>query len=99
MSFSLVKSTGIFQYYDCIEDTTLLLKKNTAKIIAKIKQIYGVYAFEDLLLFDTLIGNTDRHLGNFGMLIDNNTNEFVRPAPIFDRYKIENIEINKINKN
>ncbi len=75
---------GYISICDCIEDTSLFLKKNTAKLIAKIKEIYGVQAFEDLLLFDTLIGNTDRHLGNFGMLIDNNTNELVKPAPIFD---------------
>lgn len=51
------------------------------------KEIYRVYGeryFEDLMLFDAIIGNTDRHLGNFGMLIDNNTGELISPAPIFD---------------
>ena len=41
-------------------------------------------AFGDMLLFDAVICNTDRHLGNFGFLIDNATNEIVAPAPLFD---------------
>ena len=28
--------------------------------------------------------NTDRHLGNFGALIDNNTMSITRMAPVFD---------------
>lgn len=55
-----------------------------AKIIPEIKKVYGTENFEDLMIFDALIGNTDRHLGNFGMFIDNNTNEILEPAPIFD---------------
>lgn len=41
-------------------------------------------AFGDMLLFDAVICNTDRHLGNFGFLIDNATNKIVAPAPLFD---------------
>ena len=40
--------------------------------------------FADIFFFDALIFNTDRHMGNFGYLIDNDTNEIVGPAPIFD---------------
>ncbi len=40
--------------------------------------------FAETFLFDALIFNTDRHLGNFGYLIDNDTNEIVGAAPIFD---------------
>ncbi len=54
------------------------------KIIPEIKKIYGMENFEDLMVFDAIIGNTDRHLGNFGMFIDNNTNKILEPAPIFD---------------
>lgn len=54
------------------------------KIIPEIKKIYGTENFEDLMIFDAIIGNTDRHLGNFGMFIDNNTNKILEPAPIFD---------------
>lgn len=37
-----------------------------------------------MLVFDVIILNEDRHLGNFGLLIDNQTNEIIAPAPIFD---------------
>ena len=40
--------------------------------------------FADIFFFDALIFNTDRHLGNFGFLIDNDTNEIAGAAPIFD---------------
>lgn len=40
--------------------------------------------FAEIFFFDALICNTDRHLGNFGYLIDNDTNEIVGAAPIFD---------------
>ncbi len=41
-------------------------------------------ALVDMLIFDIIILNTDRHFGNFGLLIDNSTNRIVKPAPIFD---------------
>ena len=37
-----------------------------------------------MLMFDALIYNEDRHFGNFGLLRDNKTGEFIAPAPIFD---------------
>lgn len=40
--------------------------------------------FAEIFFFDALIFNTDRHLGNFGYLVDNDTNEIVGAAPIFD---------------
>ena len=38
----------------------------------------------DMLVFDAIILNEDRHFGNFGLLIDSHTNKIVAPAPIFD---------------
>lgn len=38
----------------------------------------------DMLIFDIIIVNTDRHFGNFGFLVDSYTNEIVKNAPIFD---------------
>ena len=37
-----------------------------------------------MMIFDYLIGNTDRHLLNYGMLYDTNTGEILGPAPIYD---------------
>lgn len=41
-------------------------------------------ALNDMLIFDALIFNTDRHYGNFGFFIDSHTNKIVAPAPLFD---------------
>ena len=38
----------------------------------------------DMLVFDSIICNTDRHFGNFGVLVDNYTNKIIDIAPIFD---------------
>lgn len=40
--------------------------------------------FSDMILFDAICINTDRHYGNFGLLRDNHTGEFIDFAPIFD---------------
>lgn len=41
-------------------------------------------AFGNMILFDALIYNHDRHLGNFGILKDNHTGEILSMAPTFD---------------
>lgn len=38
----------------------------------------------DMLVFDAVILNEDRHFGNFGLLVDSHTNKIIAPAPIFD---------------
>lgn len=39
---------------------------------------------DDIKIIDYLIGNMDRHLGNYGFLYDSESDRFVGPAPIFD---------------
>lgn len=41
-------------------------------------------AFADMMIFDALICNTDRHFGNFGLLVENKSNKPISLAPIFD---------------
>ena len=41
-------------------------------------------ALRDMIVFDAIVCNTDRHFGNFGFLVDNRTNQIVAPAPLFD---------------
>ena len=41
-------------------------------------------ALNEMIIFDALIFNTDRHFGNFGFLIDSATNKIIAPAPLFD---------------
>jgi hypothetical protein len=38
----------------------------------------------DMLIFDALTYNEDRHFGNFGLLRDNHSGKITAPAPIFD---------------
>ncbi len=40
--------------------------------------------FVDMVVFDALIYNEDRHLGNFGFLLNSHTNKIVSTAPLFD---------------
>lgn len=41
-------------------------------------------AFLDMIVFDAVILNTDRHFGNFGFLVDSSCNKIIAPAPLFD---------------
>lgn len=41
-------------------------------------------SFRSMAVFDSLIANTDRHSGNFGVLRDNRTGSVLGMAPLFD---------------
>ena len=41
-------------------------------------------ALDEMIVFDFIICNNDRHFGNFGLLVDNETNKIAGPAPLFD---------------
>ncbi len=41
-------------------------------------------ALNEMIVFDALICNTDRHFGNFGLLVDSHDNHVIEPAPLFD---------------
>lgn len=69
-------------FKDCginINDTDLNSLKLQQEFYNKIGPFYS-----DMMLFDSIIANHDRHLGNFGMIVDNNTGEYLRHAPLFD---------------
>lgn len=64
-----------------------LVPKGGMKAVQMFYQSLGqpfVDALEDMIVFDAVICNTDRHYGNFGVLVDNHTNKIVSPAPLFD---------------
>ena len=50
------------------------------------RKIYGKYKYilDIMLILDYIVLNEDRHFGNFGMIRNANTGEFIKPAPIFD---------------
>ncbi len=57
------------------------------KDVADMLQAMGLTymdAFCDMMIFDALVYNTDRHLNNFGLMVDNTTNAPYAFAPIFD---------------
>lgn len=41
-------------------------------------------SFRRMLVLDALILNTDRHMGNYGILVDNDTQDVIGMAPVFD---------------
>ena len=67
-----------------------------------IASLYGIMPFSDMMVFDALIHNTDRHFNNFGVLIDNKSNRILGPAPLFDHgnslfYNITDDEYSDLN--
>ncbi len=66
--------------YRLVENCTL----RTAAQYCKNMGVDVYNEFVDMLIFDALIYNEDRHFGNFGMMVDNKTNKPYAFAPIFD---------------
>lgn len=63
------------------------VKKDSLIDMAETLKSYGTEfydSFVDMLIFDAVIYNTDRHTGNFGLLVDSRTNEVKEFAPVFD---------------
>ena len=66
--------------YRFVENATL---RTVAEYLHDLGDKY--YApFTDMLVFDALIYNEDRHFGNFGLMVDNRTNKPCAFAPLFD---------------
>ena len=57
-----------------------------SEIAAELKKLGDKFyqPFCDMMVFDALVCNTDRHFGNFGLLVDNRSNKPCAFAPIFD---------------
>ncbi len=72
--------TSYVPIYRFVNDGTL------PEVANYLKSLGGKYynEFVDMLIFDALIYNSDRHLGNFGLMVDNHTNRPIAFAPIFD---------------
>lgn len=89
---------GYFIKGESIGEVNELLKE----ISNKNPQIYK--DFQNMILFDALVYNTDRHFGNFGFLVDNKTMKIKGLAPIFDNgaslfSNINNVDFKLINDN
>ena len=63
----------------------LVIKSGGIKSVFNyIKELGFQKDLSNLLLFDAITANQDRHFGNFGLLRDNNTGKYIGLAPIFD---------------
>lgn len=45
----------------------------------------GDESFREMIVMDAVMANVDRHAGNYGFLVDNDTGEILRMAPLFDQ--------------
>ena len=81
-SLFTTEDIGFVPMYYCLKKEDIF--KKSGKLLEAVYKIYEKEKLEDLMIFDSLIYNTDRHLGNFGMLVDNNTRKILKAAPIFD---------------
>ena len=57
---------------------------NYPQLIAFCKELGMEEEFRRMIILDAIIFNVDRHLGNFGFIVDNETFEILRFAPVFD---------------
>ena len=46
-------------------------------------ELFGIFGVQ-MIIIDAVIGNGDRHAGNFGWLRDANTGAYLSPAPLYD---------------
>ena len=62
-----------------------LMKNGNIREAYEICMTFGLEEeFADMILFDSIIMNEDRHFGNFGFLRNNHTGRIEKFAPIFD---------------
>ena len=55
------------------------------------------YSYDMMNLLDYLVGNADRHWGNWGFLVDNRTNQPVRLHPLMDFNQFSGLQDGKRN--
>ena len=71
---------GFVSYAQICNDSA----KNLKDIVRYFSSIGSEQQLRELLVIDALCFNTDRHLGNFGVLFDNDTLSVVSISPVFD---------------
>lgn len=65
-------------------------------VLKEIKELNLESQFNDMLIFDYLILNRDRHFRNFGLLINNDTLEILGFMPLFDHgYSLGNFALSE----
>lgn len=74
------KEISYVQIYDFVKSKSIYEVGQYLKTLGE--EYYD--SFTDMLIFDAIICNEDRHYGNFGLLVDSKTNKPISFAPIFD---------------
>lgn len=79
------------EYVPALEIRSVLPKLNHEdtyqhflRCMEKLEIVVEPKEIDNMLVFDYLIHNSDRHYGNFGFIRDVNTQQFIGMAPIFD---------------
>ena len=67
-----------YKYFDANKHYTM------QEIFSFIHSLGMADDFRNMIVLDAVILNTDRHLGNFGFIVDNDTFTIKRFAPVFD---------------
>ena len=63
--------------------------EETMEIFEKHPYLEGIrsdalYRYWEMFVVDSLIGNFDRHAGNWGYILDKEKNQLISPAPVYD---------------
>lgn len=61
--------------------------ENDSSLVSVIKHFENLglkQELQDMFVFDAVVFNEDRHVGNFGFVVNNDTYEIVKMAPLFD---------------
>ncbi|MBQ8935369.1 MAG: HipA protein [Oscillospiraceae bacterium] len=74
------EAVGLVKAYDVLERN----QRSVAEMLRYFESIGSGEAFRRMCILDALILNTDRHLGNFGVLVNNDTMEVLGMAPVYD---------------
>lgn len=72
---------GFVPVYKFLDETKVY---DYPQLIAFFKELGMEEDFRRMIVLDAIIFNVDRHFGNFGFIVDNETFEILRFAPVFD---------------
>lgn len=84
---NLCSSCEIFTSKDLSYICSRLIRSGGMRAVRRYYETLGedfVNSLNEMIVFDALICNTDRHFGNFGVLVDSRENRIIKPAPLFD---------------
>ena len=74
------ESTGLVKAHDVVPKSG----RSVSALLHYFSSAGSEDAFRRMCVLDALILNTDRHLGNFGVLVDNASQQVMRMAPVYD---------------